>query len=54
MNLLDIIEMFCDWKAATMRHNDGNLEKSIQHNSARFNLSPELTQIFINSMSIVE
>src|SRR5262245_35896998 len=24
MSLIDVIEMFCDWKAATMRHNDGN------------------------------
>ncbi len=25
MNLVDIVEMLCDWKAASMRHNDGNL-----------------------------
>ena len=25
MNLIDIIEMLCDWKAATMRHNDGEM-----------------------------
>ena len=29
MNLIDIAEMLCDWKAAAMRQNDGNLLKSI-------------------------
>ena len=29
MTLIDIIEMFCDWKASTLRQNDGNLLKSI-------------------------
>src|SRR3990167_9483910 len=23
MSLIDLVEMLCDWKAATMRHNDG-------------------------------
>jgi hypothetical protein len=27
MDLVDIIEMFCDWKSATLRHNDGNLQR---------------------------
>lgn len=26
MSLLDLVEMFCDWKAATERHADGCLE----------------------------
>ena len=30
MTLIDIIEMFCDWKASTLRQNDGNLLKSIE------------------------
>lgn len=54
MNLLDLLEMFCDWKAATERHNDGNLRKSIELNSSRFNMSPQLTKIFENSMDLVE
>lgn len=54
MNLLDILEMFCDWKAATMRHNNGNLRKSIEQNADRFGLSPQLVRIFENSMDLVE
>lgn len=49
MDLLDIIEMFCNWKAATLRHNDGDLKKSIDHNSERFNIPPTLAKIFHNT-----
>lgn len=54
MNLLDLIEMFCDWKAASERHNDGNIRKSIEINGNRFNMSPQLIKIFENSVDIVE
>lgn len=49
MTLLDIVEMFCDWKAATERHENGSLKKSIQHNRERFKLSPQLASILENS-----
>jgi hypothetical protein len=49
MNLLDVLEMLCDWKAASERHNDGNIQKSIEINSKRFNLSPQLTEILKNT-----
>ncbi|MDZ5711644.1 DUF5662 family protein [Jeotgalibacillus haloalkalitolerans] len=54
MDLLDIIEMFCDWKAATLRHADGNLNKSIEINQKRFGYSNDLAQIFKNSVKIFE
>jgi hypothetical protein len=49
MNLLDLIEMICDWKAASERHADGCIKKSIDINSKRFNLSTQLTQILHNT-----
>ena len=49
MSLLDIIEMFCDWKAASERTKDGNFLKSILTNRSRFNVSDQLHQIFINT-----
>ena len=49
MNLIDIIEMFCDWLAATKRHKDGNIFKSIEINTKRFNLSSQLQNIFVNT-----
>jgi hypothetical protein len=53
MSLIDLIEMFCDWKAATMRHNDGSIRKSIAHNADRFGLSPQLVKILENTVDIV-
>jgi len=49
MSLLDVIEMFCDWKAATYRHNDGDIYKSIEINHERFVGSQLLKSIFINT-----
>jgi hypothetical protein len=54
MNLVDMIEMLCDWKAASTRHNDGNLRRSIEINGNRFGMSPQLIKIFENSVSLVE
>lgn len=50
MNLFDIIEMFFDWKAASERHEDGNILKSIEINKERFGLSDQLCEIFKNTV----
>jgi hypothetical protein len=50
MSLLDLIEMIVDWKAATLRHNDGNLLRSVEQNQKRFGYSDELKQIFLNTI----
>lgn len=49
MTLLDLVEMFCDWKAATERHADGNIERSIKINRERFGLSDQLVAILENT-----
>jgi len=49
MSLLDIIEMFADWKAAGERHADGSLEKSLEINKTRFGLSEQLWRILDNT-----
>ena len=49
MTLIDIMEMFCDWKAATLRHGDGNILKSIDHNATRFGYSADLRAILENT-----
>jgi hypothetical protein len=54
MDLLDLIELFCDWKAATERTKDGNLDKSIEFNKTRFKLSDQLVNIFKNTKSKME
>lgn len=53
MNLIDLLEMLCDWKAASERHDNGNIRKSIEINAGRFNMSPQLTRIFENTADIL-
>lgn len=48
MDLFDLLEMLVDWKAAGERHKDGSILKSLEINSKRFNLSPQLVSIFTN------
>ena len=55
MNILDVVEMLVDWKAATLRHNNGNLLKSLEHNRTRFNLDKiSLYDILLNSLELLE
>lgn len=54
MSLLDLLEMVCDWKAATLRHNDGDIRRSIEINQKRFGYSDELKQILLNTLPLVE
>jgi hypothetical protein len=49
MDLLDILEMVCDWKASSERHTDGNIYESIKINKKRFGISDQLEQILINT-----
>lgn len=49
MTLVDLVEMFADWKAASERHHDGNILKSIEKNADRFGLSPQLVRILENT-----
>jgi hypothetical protein len=50
MTLLDMIEMFVDWKAASLRHNNGNIKKSIEINGTRFDMNQQLVKIFENTV----
>jgi hypothetical protein len=50
MDLVDLIEMMCDWKAASLRHNNGDIYKSIELNQNRFGYGDELKQIFENTV----
>ena len=49
MTLVDLIEMICDWKSAGLRHDDGNLFKSIRINKDRFKISDQLEIIMNNT-----
>lgn len=49
MDLIDLIEMICDWYASTMRHNNGDILKSIELNKSRFKYDDMLANIFRNT-----
>jgi len=49
MTLVDLIEMLADWKAATERHTDGDLSKSLDIQQERFGLSDQLVDILWNT-----
>lgn len=53
MNLIDLIEMICDWEAASRRHTTGDIMKSIEINQERFGYSDELKSIFKNTVDFI-
>jgi hypothetical protein len=58
MNLVDLVEMLCDCsrrmqKAATRRHDNGNIHTSIEINQKRFGYSDELKQILLNTVELL-
>ena len=50
MSLLDVVEMLADWKAAGMRHADGDIQKSLEINKQRFGISDQLAEILQNTV----
>ena len=50
MDLVDLIELICDWTASSRRHNDGNIFKSIEINKDRFHLSEQICSILKNTV----
>jgi len=49
MNLVDLSEMFCDWMAATKRHADGDIMRSIEINQERFGYSDDIKEVLKNT-----
>ncbi|MGI5060542.1 hypothetical protein E4N89_06100 [Treponema denticola] len=47
--LIDLVEMFIDWKAASERHDDGDIFRSIEINKNRFGISEQLCKILKNT-----
>ncbi len=51
MDLVDLVELLCDWKAATERNKNGNIRKSVEKNKVRYGISDQLAQIFVNTIN---
>lgn len=54
MTLVDLLEMLCDWKAATMRHANGDIYRSLDINRERFNYSAGIGDILKNTVDWIE
>jgi len=52
MNLVDIVELFCDWYAAAQRNKGGDIYKSIEIGRGRFGISDQLINIFKNTVEL--
>jgi len=52
MNLIDLVEMFSDWLAATEQHKNGDIFKSIEINQKRFGYSDEIKSVLTNTAKI--
>jgi hypothetical protein len=51
MNLLDLIEMLCDWMAAAERMKEGDIYKSLVLNAKRFGIKTQLERILRRTIS---
>jgi len=49
MSLFDLVEMLCDWKAATERHSNGSIRDSLYFNQDRFDITPQLQGVLENT-----
>jgi len=54
MNLVDIIEMLCDWISASKRNPNGNIFKSIEYNQKKLGYSDNFKNILINTVFLIE
>lgn len=50
MSLIDLLEMLLDWRAATERHDNGDIRHSIEINQARYGYNDALKKIFLNTL----
>ncbi len=49
-DIVDLMEMLCDWVAATKRNKNGNIHRSIEVNTEKYNLPPMLVSILNNTV----
>jgi hypothetical protein len=54
MDLVQLLEMLCDWLAATRRHADGDIQASITKNRQRFGYGPEIERLLRNTVGRLE
>ena len=52
MDLVDVIEMICDWKAATTNNPKapGTMQKSFDYAVAKYGITPQLANVILNTI----
>jgi hypothetical protein len=50
MTLPALVEMLCDWKAASERTKQGSILQSLAHNKERFGIDDQLHSILVNTV----
>lgn len=50
MSLLDVVEMLCDWKAASERTKQGSIAQSLNYNKTRFGIDAQLAAVLANTV----
>lgn len=54
MSLIDLIEMVCDWMAATKRVQNGDISTSLEINKKRFGIDDQLAKILENTVVTIQ
>ena len=54
MNLIDLIELVCDWKSSSLRQNPEKAIVDIEKNQERFGYSDDLAAILKNTVELFE
>lgn len=54
MNLFDLLEMLCDWKAATLRHHTSSMAGSLRINAERFQMPEPIRRLLENTLDKIE
>ena len=54
MNLIDVIEMLCDWKAASARTRQTSVAPSLSITKQRFGINDQLFAILVNTVRDLE
>lgn len=50
MNLIDLVEMLCDWVASVRRSKNGDIYKSLEVQRERFGISDQLMKVLKNTV----
>lgn len=50
MSLIDLVEMVMDWKAASERHENGDIHRSLEIQRAKYQINDDIVEIIKNTI----